>query len=205
MIPLTEPCKFRAGTVKPSSFKVVSNWGPKDRGAIVITMTENFSLGLKNWTESTASCELQQPHSLKQMWTCNKPREQPELQGQPLPHLPPAAAQERAEAQNVCHNMHVLPTWGPTHQMVQKAVKDNPGRSPGPAGAKANPKAGVIWINGPWFFFSRFALPWTQLPCVSQSCQPLGHHCRTSSETGLRPLNQELWGLWRQHQPWQPY
>lgn len=48
MIPLTEPSKFRAGTVKPSSFKVASNWGPKDRGATVITMTENFGLGLKN-------------------------------------------------------------------------------------------------------------------------------------------------------------
>lgn len=115
------------------------------------------------------SCELQQPHSLKQAWACNKPREKAELEGWPLPHPPPAAALVRAEAQNICHDTHMLPSWGLMHQMVQKAIKDNPGRSPGPAGTEANPKAGVIWINGSWFFSSRFALPWTQLPCGSQS------------------------------------
>lgn len=47
-IPLKVPSKLRAGAVKPSSFKVVSSWGPKDKGTAVTAIIENFGLGLKN-------------------------------------------------------------------------------------------------------------------------------------------------------------
>jgi len=47
-IPLKVLSKFKADTVKTSSFNIVSNWGPKDKGKTVSTIFENFGYGLKS-------------------------------------------------------------------------------------------------------------------------------------------------------------